>query len=145
MTSNKASQATQSVKTTNVSEQGKITPYEGLCDACRSNNTLYQISSIKSLRESFVRKGVLCIKYKIRQESFDVLLAINERWLCGLASTVFSLSIRDDRGDITALHYKVDRLIVRNLVEVVGYGHKGCKSYAPTLLGLRVIDELFPV
>lgn len=145
MTSNKAPQSTQPAQVTYVSQQPEKVAESLVCERCRADNTLQQRSSIVALRQSFITKAKICIRYKMKQESFDVLIAIGERWLGGKPSTVFSLSIRPDRGDITALHYKVDRLIAKGLVEHLGFGHMGCKTYAPTRLGMAVIDELFPV
>lgn len=111
----------------------------GLAEACKSGKPSELSCRIIQLKEIQVIRNEFMVKYKIKAAGFDVLLDVIYNWVVNhKSSTVWGLN-NGRVGQVTAMHYKVRRLINKGLIEISGKGNRNCNVYVPTVKAMNEV------
>lgn len=142
MTPNKALQSKQPAPTTTNTKQPVKASHSQAKEVEKVDNPFLITKSVNALRKVIDRKVSVCAKYGIREAGLLVLLRIVDNWTIGNGSTIYSVSVKREKSDITSMHQKVTQLHRKGLIEVVGTGFSASRVFAPTEKGIGMIREI---
>lgn len=121
----------------------EIMPQSAMSEAGKTDNPMEPQRVINQLYWNAEKQRRITAKYRLNDNGYYHLMLIVVKWVNNReASSVYSLARLPKNSTVTAVANVIGRLVKKGLVEVVGYGWRGCRVYAPTAEAIRVLVSL---